>query len=100
MEKVLDQRTIGGVLEPVFRVYNVRRAVLFGSYAKGIADEKSDVDIFVDSRLRGLKFVGLVENIKQALGGKDVDVIDEAHVESNSDIVSEIEKTGVLIYER
>ncbi|MBR5375766.1 MAG: nucleotidyltransferase domain-containing protein, partial [Lachnospiraceae bacterium] len=43
-------------LIPIFGRYNVKKAVLFGSYAKGMADDKSDVDIFVDSGLKGLKF--------------------------------------------
>ncbi|MBS7305730.1 MAG: nucleotidyltransferase domain-containing protein [Lachnospiraceae bacterium] len=32
-------------LRPIFDEYHVHRAVLFGSYAKGCATEKSDVDI-------------------------------------------------------
>ena len=42
-------------LAPVFREYGVRSAVLFGSYAKGMAGQNSDVDILVDSGLRGLR---------------------------------------------
>lgn len=40
-------------LSPVFDRYGVRRVVLFGSVAKGTATERSDVDLLVDSRLRG-----------------------------------------------
>ncbi|MCR4727218.1 MAG: nucleotidyltransferase domain-containing protein, partial [Lachnospiraceae bacterium] len=29
-------------LEPIFGRYNVKKAILFGSYAKGQADERSD----------------------------------------------------------
>ena len=32
---------------------------LFGSYAKGYATEKSDVDLCIDTDLKGLNFVGL-----------------------------------------
>ena len=46
----------GDLLRPIFDEYHVRRAVLFGSYAKGCATEKSDVDILVDSGLIGCPF--------------------------------------------
>ena len=39
------------ILFPVFQNHGVKRAVLFGSYSKGIATPKSDVDILVDSGL-------------------------------------------------
>jgi predicted nucleotidyltransferase len=45
---------ITATLAPLFAEYNVKKAVLFGSYAKGVADDKSDVDLCVDRGLRGL----------------------------------------------
>lgn len=35
--------TIKSKLYPVLSGYNVKQAILFGSYAKGLASEKSDV---------------------------------------------------------
>ena len=84
-------------LIPIFGRYNVKKAVLFGSYAKGMADDKSDVDIFVDSGLKGLKFFGLLEDVTNALK-MQVDLIDSSQVESGSRVQSEIDSTGVLIY--
>lgn len=84
-------------LTPIFGRYNVKKAVLFGSYAKGLADEKSDIDIFVDSGLRGLKFFGLLEDVTNALN-MQVDLIDSSQVEAGSKVQSEIDSTGVLIY--
>lgn len=84
-------------LIPVFGRYNVKKAVLFGSYAKGIADERSDVDILVDSGLKGLKFFGLLEDVTNALN-MQVDLIDSSQVEAGSKVQSEIDSTGVLIY--
>ena len=37
MSKVYSVREIENVLYPVFASHGVRRAVLFGSYAKGVA---------------------------------------------------------------
>lgn len=86
------------LLIPVFQNYNVRRAVLFGSYSKGSATPESDVDLMVDSGLKGLKFVGLIGDIKQSLCGKEVDVLDVTHIDSGSSVDREIRKTGVEIY--
>lgn len=86
------------VLHPVFVRHNVKKAVLFGSYVKGIANSHSDVDLLLDSGLRGLKFVGLIEDVRAALD-KEVDVFDETHIIPNSKISSEISRDGVVIYE-
>lgn len=86
------------MLIPVFRTHGVKRAVLFGSYGKGQAGKDSDIDLLVDSSLRGLRFVGLMEDVRSTVD-KDVDLLDVSHVEANSEIDDEIKKTGVLIYE-
>lgn len=86
-------------LVPVFVDNRVRRAVLFGSYGKGSATEESDIDLLVDSDLKGLRFVGLIEAIRAAVD-KDVDIFDITHVEKGSKIDLEIQKTGVLMYEK
>lgn len=54
-------------LAPVLSQYNVKSATLFGSYGKGSANASSDVDLLVDSGLKGLKFVGLIEAIAGSL---------------------------------
>ena len=41
-------------LTPVFDKNKVRRATLFGSYVKGEATSRSDVDLLVDSGLHGM----------------------------------------------
>ena len=85
-------------LYPVFKRHNVRKAVLFGSYGKGKADVGSDVDLLEDSNIRGLRFVGFMEEIRSAVD-KEVDVFDITHIEKGSKIEEEIERTGVLLYE-
>ncbi len=86
-------------LNPIFQQYNIKKAVLFGSYGKGCANVRSDLDLFVDSGLKGLKFIGLVEDVRLAVD-KEVDVLDASHVETDSEIDTEIKKTGVLLYEK
>ncbi|MBR3060531.1 MAG: nucleotidyltransferase domain-containing protein [Oscillospiraceae bacterium] len=84
-------------LDPVFQAYGVRSAVLFGSYAKGCADRSSDVDILVDSGLRGLRFFGLLESVSSALR-VPVDLLDVTQIEPDSRIDLEIQNSGVRIY--
>ena len=84
-------------LRPVFEQYGVRSAVLFGSYAKGKASARSDVDLLVDSGLRGLAFFGLLEGVASALS-VPVDMIDVTQIEKDSEIEREIRKSGVRIF--
>jgi len=70
---------------------------LFGSYAKGCARENSDVDLYVSSSLTGLKFVGLMEKIRQTLH-KKVDVIRSSELNNNITLANEIMKGGIKIY--
>ncbi len=87
------------ILSPVFSEYPVKKAILFGSYAKGLAEPNSDVDILVDSGLKGLSFFGLLEDVATALD-KNVDLLDITQIEPDSDIHLEIVKSGVVIYEK
>jgi len=58
----------------------------------------SDIDLLVDSPLRDLRFVGLLEDVRSTVD-KDVDLLDVSHVEDNSKVQEEIKKPGVLLYE-
>jgi len=85
------------VLYPIFTQYGVRNATLFGSYAKGCATENSDVDLLVDSGLRGLAFFGLLESVASALQ-IPVDLIDISQVEKGSGVDLEIQESGVHFF--
>lgn len=98
MERIYSIDELRRILLPVFVLYGVKRAILFGSYGNGCATEKSDVDLLVDSGLRGLRFVEFTEALRSALG-KDIDVFDVSHIEPHSRIELEIRETGVLFYE-
>lgn len=94
----LSIATVKEELYPVFKKHGVKSAILFGSVAKNINTPSSDVDLLVDSRLKGLQFFGLVEDIRETLN-KTVDVFDITHINHGSPIDNEIKKTGVLIYD-
>lgn len=76
---------------------NVSFCYLFGSYAKGYASETSDVDLCISTSLTGLKFIGLIEEIREALH-KKVDLIRLSDLNNNIDLVNEIMKDGIKIY--
>lgn len=97
MSKVYTVSELKDILYPIFAEHGVRSAVLFGSYSKGLATERSDVDLLVDSGLRGLAFFGLLEGVSSALG-TPVDLIDVSQIERGSLIDQEISRSGVKIY--
>ena len=97
MNKTYSISELKTVLYPVFRQYGVRNAVLFGSYAKGTETERSDVDLLVDSGLKGLRFFGLLEGVTSVLD-IPVDLIDVSQIDKGSEIEREIMRTGVQIY--
>lgn len=96
-DKIYTQEQIRSILYPVFKEYGVHKAFLFGSYVKGSAKAESDVDIVVDSGLRGLSFYGLLEDVVTSLD-KKVDLLDVTQIIPESEIDREIKKTGVIIY--
>jgi hypothetical protein len=100
MSMIYTMDELKNCLSPIFQQYGVKTAVLFGSYGKGTATSRSDVDLLVDSGLKGLRFVGLLDAVKTALGGMEVDLFDVSHIEKNSVIDTEISRTGVKIYEK
>ena len=99
MSEIYTIAQLQGVLTPIFKKNKVRKATLFGSYSKGKATAQSDVDILVDSGLRGLAFFGLVDDVCESLDC-DVDLIDVRDVIPDSKVDREIRNSGVLIYEQ
>ena len=82
---------------PLFEEYGVKYAYLFGSYAKGRATEKSDVDLLVSMPVNGLAFYELVERLRGSLK-KKIDLLDETQLEDNTALVKEILQDGIKIY--
>lgn len=99
METLITTASLSEILLPVFKKYNINRAVLFGSVAKGTNNPNSDIDLLVDSNLKGLEFIGLLEDIQETVN-ISVDLFDISHIEKGSLVDREIEKTGVVIYEK
>ena len=94
---IIDVEYIKQKCEEVFEKYDVNFCYLFGSYAKDKAKPTSDVDLLVSVNVKGLKFYGLVEEIRNALH-KKVDVLDINQLKDNMELIQEILKDGIKIY--
>lgn len=81
----------------IFKNYEVDFCYLFGSYAKGKANEKSDVDLLISTNVTGIKFFGLVEELRENLK-KKVDLVDIHQLNNNEILTKEILKDGIKIY--
>jgi len=75
----------------------VEYCYLFGSYAKGKATEKSDVDLLVAMPVDGMKFFELIEMLREQLK-KKIDLLDITQLDNNPTLVQEILKNGIKIY--
>lgn len=94
---VLTLEEIKNVCVNILSKYPVDYCYLFGSYAKGKATPTSDVDLLIHTSLSGLKFYGLVEELREQLK-KKVDVLDQKQIIENFALTNEILKDGVKIY--
>ena len=58
------------ILHFIFDKYDVNFCYLFGLYAKSKATPTSDVDLLISGKVKGLKYYGLVEEIRTVLHKK------------------------------
>ena len=94
---VLTLEEIKKTCVSILSKYPVDYCYLFGSYAKGKATATSDVDLLIHTTLSGLKFYGLVEELREHLK-KKVDVLDQKQIIDNFELTNEILKDGIKIY--
>ncbi len=91
--------------KPIFEQYDVEKAYIFGSYARGDYNENSDIDIIIVAKnIRSLLVIGaILEALKQALN-KEVDLIEEECFkedemdEIDQEFYNTIKKERVMIY--
>ena len=93
-----DIFTIKSAIEPIARLYGVKKMYLFGSYAKGTANEKSDIDLLIEkgTPMSLLKLSGMRQMIEEALN-LSVDLVTTAGIEE--EFQKEITGTKILLYE-
>ena len=100
--KIYTLNEIKNIIAPIAARHGVDKVYLFGSYARGDADENSDIDLCVDAvALKGLFALGgLYADLEDALG-KELDLLTEKSLKYNSDnsFKDVLQKERVLIYE-
>ena len=88
-------------LKPIFQRYPVKRAALFGSYARGEHTPDSDVDILVEFTIRspGLMFFSLLGDLSETIG-LPVDLIWESGLHHmDEDFRLALHREEVVLYE-
>ncbi|MCI9586016.1 MAG: nucleotidyltransferase domain-containing protein [Bacilli bacterium] len=100
MDKIYTIEEIKEKTEKILKEYNVKKAILFGSYAKNIPTKKSDIDLVIDSegQLLNINFYGLLEDLIECLN-KKVDLFEISEIQKNDILLNSISKEGIVIYE-
>ncbi len=100
-ERVYTINELKLILSKTLKKFAVKRAILFGSYAKNTPTSKSDIDLVIDSdgKLLNIYFYGLLEELVDTLG-KNIDLFEISEIQRNSEIYNNIQKEGVVVYER
>ena len=102
---ILTNQYIKQVVADYFKDKPVHQVYLFGSYARGDADENSDIDLMVDldySKNIGWQFFGW-QNELTAIVHKKVDVIANAREPihtNNWNFIQRVKQQAKVIYEK
>lgn len=98
-KKIYTIEEIKAILEEVLKNSPVYSVILFGLYAKEIADENSDIDLIIDTKetLMGFKLFSLITKIENTFN-KKVDAFEKSEIIENSKIDEEIKRTGIVVY--
>ena len=100
-EKIYTIEEIKEILRKILKNMPVYSVTLFGSYAKNTANKNSDLDFVIDTKeaLMGFKLYSLITKIEETFN-KQVDAFEKSEIIQNSKIDKEIQKTGVVVYEK
>ena len=85
-------------IAPVCKQYPIKKAYLFGSYARGNATEKSDVDLRIEGDIKSFFMLGgIYSELEDALGMK-LDLLSK--IPDSEAFRANLQKDEVLLYER
>ena len=95
----IDEITL--ILKEILKNFAVKKAVLFGSYAKNKQTPTSDIDLVIDSegQLLNINFYGLLEELVEKLE-KNIDLFEISEIQKDSKIYDDIRNEGVVVYEK
>ena len=90
--------TIKAIIRPIAIEYGVKKIYLFGSFAKGTANENSDIDLLIEKGkpMSLLKISGFRQDVEEKMK-RSVDVVTTAGIEAEFKMA--IQGTEILLYE-
>lgn len=96
--KILAIKDIKALVKPIAEKYKVKEIYLFGSYARGDADENSDLDflVFGGENFKLTMIFSLSEELRIILK-KDVDVFEINEINKDSEFYHTIMKERLLV---
>lgn len=100
-EKIYSIEEIKKILSEILVNFSVKKAILFGSYAKNLQTKNSDIDLVIDSQgtLLNIYFYGLLEEIVERTQ-KKVDLFEISEIKSGTPLYKAIEEEGIVVYEK
>ena len=85
-------------IAPICKKYPIQKAYLFGSYARGNATEKSDVDLRIEGDIKSFFMLGgIYSELSDALG-TELDLL--SRLPDSEAFRENLKKDEVLLYER
>lgn len=98
MNNILKINDIKEMVKPIAEKYRVKEIYLFGSYARGEANENSDLDflVFGGENFKLTLIFSLAEELR-AVFKKSVDVFEINEIIKDSDFYNEIMKERLLV---
>ncbi len=96
--KIFTIKDIEVLVKPIAEKYRVKEVYLFGSYARGDADESSDLDFLVlgGENFKLTMIFSLAEELRMVLK-KEVDVFEINEINKNSAFYNTIMKERLLV---
>ncbi|MCM1096755.1 MAG: nucleotidyltransferase domain-containing protein [Ruminococcus flavefaciens] len=95
---VFTIKDIENLVKPIAQKYKVKEIYLFGSYARGEANEGSDLDFLVygGENFKLTMIFSLAEELRKVLK-KDVDVFEINEINEGSDFYNTLMKERLLV---
>ena len=100
---IYSTEEIQSIIAPIAKKYSLKAVYLFGSYARGTANENSDIDLLIDTTGTGLdtffKLGAVYADFANALK-KNVDMVTVSSLEQPAQRPSEIKFRETVLKER
>ena len=104
--RTLDLSEIARRMKPVFTKHHIPKAILFGSFARGSQDQKSDIDLILIQETGEPYFEryrGILQDLYKAVKGRDLEVFiytpEELEQISHRRFIQRAWQEGKIIYE-